>query len=146
MIESDFDRIERELGITLPAVYREMVLGRPFLAGGITRQVAFVDDVDELLAVNRECRRSGHPRTHFAIGFAEDAARAYGLDLTRDPPPVIAMAFAGGPAREEAPDLHAWIAELSKAAPLAAAGRGGGAAATAVAARRAPWWRFWSRG
>ena len=139
MNASDFDRIERELGIVLPPIYRARLSGNPSFPGAIARQIAIPEVVEEILAINRECRRSGHPAHRFALGFAENADNAFGLDLSRDPAPVLRMRMSSGDAVEEASDLEAWIELLGRSAlstPSTAPRR--------VAAERAGvGWRLW---
>ena len=141
MKASDLDLIERELGIRLPAVYRDWISSRPSLPGAIAKQVAVVDSPDELLAVNRECRRSAFPPHLFAIGFAENGGYAYGLDLSRDPAPVVTMGFDDRKLTEQAPDLHTWATELSEAARRESAE----ARAKLTGKKDASWWRPWKR-
>ena len=136
MNPTDLDRIERELGVTLPATYRDRISAKFCIPGAIQREVAVIDDADELLAVNRECRRSGFPKHYVAIGFAENGGIAYGLDVSRDPQPVIAMGLDDHQAREVAMDLPTWIADLGKSAPKEPAAR----TTTKSGGRR--WWTF----
>lgn len=142
---AEFDRLEQQLGITLPRVYREIFASRPHVPGAIARQIALVEDVEELVAINRECRRSGFAPTLFAIGFAENAAVAYGLDVSREPQPVVAMGLNDRSLVEQATDLEAWIAELAQGGALQGVRSG---ASTPVGVDRRPnggWLRFWKR-
>lgn len=141
MNRTDFDRLERELGIHLPESYRERLSGHPSFPGAIARQIAIPELVDQLLAINRECRRSGHPPHRFALGFAENADIVYGLDCSLDPAPVLRMRMGSAEAAEEAPDLATWIEQLARSA-LAVPTPG---PALGPAPERATGWRLFRR-
>jgi hypothetical protein len=141
---ADFDHLEQQLRIQLPRVYREIFASRPHVPGAIARQIALVEDVEELLAINRECRRSGFKPNLFAIGFAENAAVAYGLDVSGEPPPVVAMDLNSGVATQQASDLPAWIAELAQAGALQGVGSTSSSRAASITPRQNKW-KFWKK-
>jgi hypothetical protein len=73
MQDSDIARIERELGIHLPEVYKKALLSYPIAAYTGNSETMFWDDADRLIALNNELRRGIHavapwPARFYALG------------------------------------------------------------------------------
>lgn len=85
MTEADLDRIERELGIKLPASYRETMLNFPIRACAGNEDFALWDSADGLISLNRRYRDEfSWPAHLYALGEAEGDECTHALDL-RDP-------------------------------------------------------------
>jgi SMI1 / KNR4 family (SUKH-1) len=63
MRERDLKRIEHELGVALPARYREFMLAYPFPKYSWAGDLAMPEDVDLLLDLNHEARKSDSDRS-----------------------------------------------------------------------------------
>lgn len=87
MLAIDLDRIEKALGIRLPAVYRKLVAPFPIPAYAGNTDTELWDDVEALIELNRELRSgrrtSPWPEHIFAIG-RDGSGCASAIDL-RDP-------------------------------------------------------------
>ena len=87
MTEADMQTIERELGITLPEVYRKAVCPYPIPAWGGDVESELWDDASALVKLNRELRGGIYgmqpwPEWLFSVGG--DGEAYIGIDL-RDP-------------------------------------------------------------
>lgn len=69
MRQSDLDRIEEELELSLPATYREILLRFPFPPYSGTTELLSTD-VDDLISVNKRLRERGFSRCpHWPVYF-----------------------------------------------------------------------------
>ena len=85
MNEAELDRVERELGVTLPASYRELMTGFPIRACSGNEEFALWDSADGLIRLNRQYRDEFAWQNHlFALGQLEGDTATYAIDL-RDP-------------------------------------------------------------
>jgi hypothetical protein len=89
MISSDVDRIERELDVKLPDVYRDALSNYPVPAFAGNSDVMFWDDADALIEYNRSLRAGEEsfvdpwPPRFFALG-RDDGGCSDALDLEDD--------------------------------------------------------------
>ncbi|MGL6094592.1 MAG: hypothetical protein ACRC7O_02170 [Fimbriiglobus sp.] len=114
MLPADFDRIERELDVVLPAVYRAALHPFPVPAFAGNVETGLWDDADKLIALNRD-RHARHllgdpawPRNLFCLG--EDAAGGFEMDLFH---PDARVAWAEGGHLPDPPEdgdpFFAWL-------------------------------------
>jgi hypothetical protein len=114
----DLTRIETALGISLPDVYRRLVVPFPIPAYAGNTDSALWDDPDALIAFNRELRTGYYsvppwPEHMFALG-RDDGGCANAIDV-RDPMGPVWWAdrchlYADGTA-PQSPSLTAWAEE-----------------------------------
>lgn len=143
MTSDDLDRVERQLGVRLPAAYRALIQAYPVGLGASGPDYQLIDDAEQLIAINRRLREHGFfgqpwPAHFFSFG-GDGSGNEYYLDLRRDPSPVCFADHEGSPCSEQWPSLDEWLAErIREKAEWQAEGR-------RRAARKASkrWWRFW---
>ncbi len=143
MTSEDLDRIERELGVRLPATYRALVQAYPLGLGPSGPDYELIDDADQLIATNRYFRKHGFfgqpwPAHFFSFG-GDGSGNEYYLDLRRDPSPVCFADHEGSLYTEQWPSLEDWLAERIKDEAEWQAERQQRAARKAL--KR--WWQFW---
>ena len=89
MTESDLERIERELSISLPVVYRQTMLDFPVRACAGNEEFALWDSADGLIRLNRELRcEFSWPSHLYALGQPEGDDANYAIDLRDRAAPV----------------------------------------------------------
>jgi hypothetical protein len=59
LTSDDLDRVERELGVRLPAAYRALIQAYPVGLGSSGPDYELIDDADQLIAINRYFREHG---------------------------------------------------------------------------------------
>ena len=87
MTDIELDQIEKALGISLPAAYRELMNPFPIPAYAGNTDSELWDDADQLVALNLELRKGdwsvrAWPSHMFAMG-RDDGGCANALDVTR---------------------------------------------------------------
>ena len=114
----DLDRIERELGIRLPANYRALVTNYPAALGSQGPDYELLDDPQQLIESNRLYRAQGFfgmpwPEHYYSIG-GDGTGNDYYLDLSVEESPVYFADHEGSIYSEQWPSLDAWLAERRK--------------------------------
>lgn len=139
MTEDDIVAIEQYLGRSLSQRYRELMHACPLDRNDVNSQIALYDDRKTVVARNAQLREGEFESEwgvdRFAIGNSP-CGDTYFLDLTSASDTVFVWDHETHAVSEEAPSLHAFVAELKK---------------WEVEARcrypqpeaRRPWWRFW---
>jgi len=141
----DLDRIETQLGVSLPAVYRATMLAYPFPPQHQAAELWMPDDAAVVLDMNRptpERLSDGQPWPRHLVFIGGDGGEEdFVLDTRAADAPVFAYEAESGHLRALAPDFSAWLtmlrdweAELDR-----------DAAAMREAYLRKRWWQFWIR-
>lgn len=143
MTESDLNRIEQVLNISLPREYRAVVSRYPFAPNSSLADYALPNDADRVIEMNvlsRECEWDSEASPIHWFVFGHDGGEcSYFLDLTRPNSPVFAISIEGGGPSEEAPTLADFI-EIN----LQIDEEGDREFAEKAAWRKArKWWQFW---
>jgi len=115
---SDLDRIERELGIRLPADYRALLTNYPAALGRQGSDYELLDDPQPLIEINTLYRAQGFfdmpwPEHYYSIG-GDGSGNDYYLDLRVQQSPVYFADHEGSIGSEQWPSLDAWLAERIK--------------------------------
>ena len=92
MTAEDFEKIEKELSLSLPAAYRE-ALARPEFQSEAAGFQEFTSDADEIIGLNLEVRAEGFcgvkwPVNYLVIG-EDGAGDYYFTDVNRERPAVF---------------------------------------------------------
>lgn len=92
MTAEDFEKIEKELSISLPAAYRESLM-RPEFQSEAAGFRDFTGDADEIIGLNLEVRSAGFygvkwPEHYFVIG-EDGAGNSYFTDVNKERPAVF---------------------------------------------------------
>ncbi len=132
MTTSDFQRIERELSISLPSDYRSVMTAYPFPPESFSADCLLPDSVDRLLEISSE--RQKLPPNSFIIGD-DSADEIYFLDVTRAHSPVFVFDVPSGNVREEFPSFGAYVEDCKETDDELCR------YAERVKSRK--WWQFW---
>ena len=92
MTTDDFEKIEKELSLSLPAAYREALL-RPEFQSEAAGFQEFTGDADEIIGLNLEVRAEGFygvkwPEHYLVVG-EDGAGNNYFTDLNKERPAVF---------------------------------------------------------
>lgn len=92
MTAEDFEKIEKELSLSLPVAYREALL-RPEFQSEAAGFQEFTGDADEIIGLNLEVRAGGFygakwPEHYLVIG-EDGAGNNYFTDVNKDRPAVF---------------------------------------------------------
>ena len=145
MTAEDLDRIERSLGIALPAAYRTTMITYPFPADSLAAELWMPDDAQRVLALNESYRHSPRgptdwPRHLFLLGD-DGGEEAFVLETSAAPYPVRIYELETGRLKPLVADLHAFVQwQWDQLAEIEADER-----AMADAYRNKKWWQFWIR-
>jgi hypothetical protein len=133
-------RIEAELGVSLPADYRDLLLNVPFPSPPGDRVYWLYDDPDRVIEATRFPLYGYHEGPDLGPRYLSIGQTAMGdqyvLDLARTPSPVLCLSHETHEFEEDYPDLAAFVAGWHREVALA-----GEQAAVRERARR--WWKFW---
>lgn len=106
MTDSDLQRIERELSLTLPADYKSLMLSYPFPPNSFTAECMLPDNAGRLL--ESAGGRDNPPPGSFIIGN-DGGEETYFIDASRQGAPVFVFDLETGEVKEYAPTLEAYI-------------------------------------
>lgn len=92
MTAEDFEKIEKELSLSLPAAYREAMM-RPEFQSEAAGFLEFTGDADEIIGLNLEVRSAGFygvkwPEHYLVVG-EDGAGDNYFTDVRRETPAVF---------------------------------------------------------
>ena len=132
MTNTDLQRIERELRITLPADYRALMLAYPFPPDSFSAECLLPDSADRLLELAGA--RENLPPHSFIIGD-DGGEETYFIDVSRQPSPVYVFQLETGKVKEEAAGLDAYVQKCRDADDEIRRDQ-------AEMARKR-WWQFW---
>jgi len=108
---SDFERLERELKISLPNDYKRLMAAYPFPEDSFSADCLMPDNPDRLLEISRD--RNKLPPHGFIIGD-DSEYETYFLDTSREFSPVFAFDEQSGKVRERFPNLDAYVQHCEK--------------------------------
>ena|ERR1041384_8001648 len=132
MTESDIQRIEKELGITLPDDYKAFMRSYPFQSDSIASE-NIMDDANWLIEATGTRHRLFPPHT-FIIG-TDGGESTYFLDLSRQPSPVFNFDLETRGITEESPDLQAFVNKCRESEAEVRRDE--------EEMERRKWWQFW---
>ncbi len=152
MTAEDFEKIEKELSLSLPVAYREALARREFQSEAAGFQ-EFTSDADEIIGLNLEVRADGFcgvkwPANHFVIGD-DGAGDYYFTDLNRTTPAVFLADYElttnkkrliTSEGYETFADFIAFISKLESENDAAFAEEE--AEPGSISAKK-PWWKLW---
>jgi hypothetical protein len=146
----DFEKIEKELSLSLPAAYRE-ALARPEFQSEAAGFQEFTSDADEIIGLNLEVRADGFcgvkwPANHLVIGD-DGAGDYYFTDVNRTMPAVFLAdhertispkRIVTSEAYETFADFIRFVARLQSETDAAFAEE-----EAKSPAQKKPWWKLW---
>ncbi len=132
MTTLDFQRLERELTISLPNDYRTLMTAYPFPADSFSADCLLPNSADRLLELS--CARQKLPPHSFIIGD-DSADETYFLDASREHSPIYVFDVESGKVRERFPSLDAYVQHCRKTDEELRR------YAERVESRK--WWQFW---
>lgn len=143
MTESDLNRIEQVLNISLPREYREAVCPYPFASDSSLAFCALPNDPDGVIEMNTYRRQydwdgEAWPIHWFEFGY-DGGECSFHLDLTIPNSPVFSISIEGGGVYEEAPTLAAFIESYLQVDQE----HDHEIAAKAARLLKRKWWQFW---
>lgn len=115
MTAADLDRIEKSLGVVLPARYRATMLAYPFQPDHEAALGCMPDDADFVLEQNNAARPGpphGRWPTEFVVIGTDGSEELFVLDGRTDNAPVFVFDLETGELRPLAADFDAWLAQL----------------------------------
>jgi hypothetical protein len=148
----DFERIEKELSLSLPVAYRE-ALARPEFQNEAAGFMEFTGDADEVIGLNLEVRQEGFygvkwPEQYLVIG-EDGAGNYYFTDVNRERPAVFLAdhelttnkkRLMNSEGYETFADFISFITKLESECDAAFAEEE--AEPGSVSAKK-PWWKLW---
>ena len=150
MTAEDFEKIEKELSLSLPAAYREALM-RPEFQSEAAGFQEFTGDADEIIGLNLELRASGFyhvkwPEHYLVIG-EDGAGNNYFTDVIKQRPAVFLAdheltiskkRLVTSETYETFPDFIAFILQLQSENDAAFAEE-----EAETATEKKPWWKLW---
>ena len=150
MTAEDFEKIEKELSLSLPAAYRE-ALARPEFQSEAAGFQEFTGDADEVIGLNLEVRADGFcgvkwPVNYLVIGD-DGAGDYYFTDVNRTTPAVFLAdhertlkpkRIVTSEGYETFADFIAFVARLQSETDEAFVEEEAGSPV-----QRKPWWKLW---
>jgi hypothetical protein len=117
MTATELDAIERELGIRLPADYRDVMLSYAFQPDSSLSSYALPNHVAHILEMNRAMRADpwspNWKREYFVIG-GDGGECHFFLDSSCERSPVFEISIEDGGIAEHSANLSAFIGECQK--------------------------------
>ena len=152
MTAEDFEKIEKELSLSLPSAYRE-VLMRPEFQSEAAGFQEFTGDADEIIGLNLEVRSAGFygvkwPEHYLVIG-EDGAGNNYFTDVNKERPAVFLAdhelttnkkCLIASESYETFVDFIAFIMKLESENDAAFAEE---EAEPGAALAKKPWWKLW---
>ncbi len=152
MTAEDFEKIEKELSVSLPAAYRD-ALARPEFQSEAAGFQEFTGDADEIIGLNLEVRADGFcgvkwPVTYLVIGD-DGAGDYYFTDVNRTTPAVFLAdhertispkRIVTSEAYETFADFIGFIAKLESESDAAFTEEVADPGSTSA---KKPWWKLW---
>ena len=134
MLSSELERIETQLGISLPEDYRSLMTAYPFAPSSFTAEVLLPDSADWLLAsaglVN------DLPANSFIIG-GDGGEESYFIDVSRQRSPVFVFDLETGKVWQKASSLSVYVEQCKDAIEQIHRDE--------ERAAKKKWWQVWRR-
>ena len=111
MTSSDFERLEKELKISLPSDYKRLMTAYAFPADSFSADCLLPDSADRLLEISSDQNKL--PPRSFIIGD-DSEYETYFLDTSREHSAVYAFDEQNGKVRERFPNLEAYVQHCKK--------------------------------
>ena len=111
MTSSDFERLEKELKISLPKDYKSLMAAYPFQADSFSADCLLPDDADRLLELSSSQNKL--PPHSFIIGD-DSEYETYFFDTSRELSTIFAFDEQSGKVQERFPNLEAYIQHCKK--------------------------------